>query len=138
MCHFYLKRCELWCVSVSLKFTRHTYSTNLIIIAVSNCGDTHMTTHNIPPFSQPFFLTALLPLSAHPSTHQPYNGRLTMALSRSLHLCLLASNAALFRATTSERHYASHVCQICHLTNGREGWSAEIRIKEGSPGCIHS
>ena len=62
----------------------------------------------------------------------------SIQLSRSPHLCLLASNAALFRAPTSESHSASHACQICQLTNGRAGWPAEIRIKDSSPGCEHS
>ena len=62
----------------------------------------------------------------------------SIQLSRSVHLCLLARNTALFRAPTSESHYTGHACQICQLTNGRAGWPAEIRIKEGSPGCEHS
>jgi len=36
------------------------------------CGDTHIISHPLPPFSQPLFLTTHLPLSAHPSTHQPW------------------------------------------------------------------
>jgi hypothetical protein len=56
-------------------------------------------------------------------------------LSCTVHLCLLASNTALFRAPMSESHYASQTCQICQLTNGRAGWPAEIQIKEGSPSC---
>jgi hypothetical protein len=43
-----------------------------------------------------------------------------------------------FRAPASETNSASHAYQICQLTNGRAGWPAEIRIKEGSPGCVHS
>ena len=70
----------------------------------------------------------------HPHDGTPSSSQ----LSRSVHLCLLASNTALFRAPTSESHYAGHACQICQLTNGRAGWPAEIRIKEGSPDHEHS
>ena len=70
--------------------------------------------------------------------HQHDGTSSSIQLSRSLHLCLLASNVALFRAPSSESHYASHTCQICQLINGRAGWPAEIWIKEGSPGCDHS
>ena len=66
----------------------------------------------------------------------PHDGTSSsIQLSRSLHLCLLTSNTALFRAPTSKSHYTGHACQICQLTNGRAGWPAEIPIKEGSPDC---
>jgi hypothetical protein len=82
---------------------------------------------------------AALPIVLKQLCGHPHDGTSSsIQLSRSVHLCLLASNTALFRAETSESHYASHACQICQLTNGRAGWPAEIRIKQGSPGCEHS
>ena len=65
----------------------------------------------------------------HDGTHS------SSQLSRLVHLRLLVSKTALFRAPTSDSHYAS---QSYQLTNGTAGWPEEIRIKEGSPGCENS
>ena len=117
--------CQLWC-------TGHL----IIIFLFRNQFIISSTQIHDPVCCDLMTFTSLIPiyLWGHPHDGTPSSSQ----LSRSVHLCLLASNTALFRAPTSDSHYASHACQICQLTNGRAGWPAEVQIKEGSPGCEHS
>jgi hypothetical protein len=80
------------------------------------CGDTHITAHLLPFSNTPTVWLQLLLRC----TNGPFLRHQQTALS----------------ASTSESHYASHICQ---LTNGRAGWPANFCITEGSSGRnIHS
>ena len=92
-------------------------------------GDTHMSSHLL--FSIPFHLTALFPLSVHPSTYRPGQQQLnhhSKPLAHSPLLCLIPRNK---RKRPLELHLTRRVYQLCQPTNGRAGWPAVTCIKGG-------